>query len=123
MPYGPALVKAGSVSAMVKDRDLLIQCYQAVHEIFELCRLRGANPGRFPDQTLLYRLPSWLFTPSTRLFLTLNEQFTRPVAYLASKEGAQELKSLYGAIMTTASEFGHELPALKSLSDAWAKNE
>jgi 2-dehydropantoate 2-reductase len=122
MPFGPALVKAGSISALVNDRDLLIQSYQAVHEIFELCRLRGANPGRFPEQSLLYRLPPWLFAPSTRLFLTLNEQFTRPVAYLGSKEGEREFKTLYGSIMNTASEFGHELPALKTLSDAWAKN-
>ena len=122
MPYGPAMAKAGSISALVNDRDLLIQCYHAVQEIFELCRLRGANPNQFPEQSLLYRLPPWLFAPSTRLFLTLNEQFTRPVAHLASKNAAQELKSLYWAIMNTASEFGHELPNLKTLGDSWAKN-
>lgn len=121
LPFGPAMVKAGSLSTLVNDHDLLIQCYEAVQEIFELCRLRGANTRQFPEQTLLYRLPPWLFAPSTRLFLTLNEQFTRPVAHLATKNAEQEMKTLYWAIMNTASEFGHELPTLKILGNSWAK--
>jgi ketopantoate reductase len=110
MPFGPAMLKAGSLSAVVNDDDLLIQCYESVQEIFELCRLRGANPDQFTEQSLLYRLPPWLFVPGTRLFLALNEQFARPVARLANKNADQELKALYWAMMDTASEFGHELP-------------
>lgn len=121
MPYVPAMAKAGSVSALINDRNLLTLCYHAVRETFELCRLRGANPSQFPEASLFYRLPRWLFIPSTRWLLSSNEQLTRPIVHFASKNAEQELKTLYWAIMSTASELGHELPSLKILGDSWAK--
>jgi 2-dehydropantoate 2-reductase len=121
MPYVPAMAKAGSISALINDRNLLTQCYRAVREIFELCRLRGANPGQFPEQSLFYRLPRWLFIPGTRWLLSSNESLSRPIVNFASKSAEQELKALYWAIMNTASELGHELPTLKILGDSWIK--
>lgn len=117
--YGPAMVKAGSMSALLNDRALLIQCYESVKELFELCRLRGADPYQFPEQTIHYKFPTWLFVPFVRFFFTLNEQFARPANHLASQNANQEMKALYQAIMDTASEFGHELPTLKILAASW----
>ena len=121
MPYVPAMAKAGSLSTLINDRNLLNLCYHAVRENFELCRLRGANPSQFPEQSLFYRLPRWLFIPSTRWLLSSNKQVVRPLLNLTSNTAEPELKALYWEIMSTASELGHELPTLKILGDSWSK--
>ena len=80
IPYVPAMAKAGSVSALINDLNLLTLCYQSVRETYELCRLRGAEPARFSEISWIYRLPGWLFIRSSRWILSTNERTGETIA-------------------------------------------
>src|SRR5438132_710967 len=58
---GAGLAKSRGVTPFLHDPASMTESYYVVKALFELCRLRGVDPYRYPDQAFLFRLPVWLF--------------------------------------------------------------
>jgi hypothetical protein len=104
--------KYRAVQVFLKDRPLLVQCYQASKELIELCRVRGVDLKKYPE-IRPFRWPAWLFIILFRWLWTHNESIQRFTAHGA--DSLQETKANYDAIWQTANELGFSMPNLKAV--------
>lgn len=104
--------KYREVEPFLKDRHLLIQCYQSTRELLGLCRQRGINLRQYPE-TVTFRLPTWLFIILFRWLYTHNESMKRFTAHAAAS--IPEAKQNYDAMLRTASELGFDMPQTRAL--------
>jgi ketopantoate reductase len=104
--------KYRDVKAFLRDRPLLVQCYQATKELIELCRLRGVDLKKHPETTT-FRLPTWLFIILFRWLYTHNESMQRFTAHAA--DSLQEAQENYEAMLETADELKYDIPNLKAV--------
>lgn len=104
--------KYRDVRVFLKDRPLLLQCYQASKELLELCRLRGVDLKKYPEATT-FRLPAWLFIILFRWLWTHNESMQRFTAHGA--DSLQEAKANFDEMMETANKLGFDMPSMKAV--------
>jgi 2-dehydropantoate 2-reductase len=107
------IAKSQGVIPYLHDRDLMVQSYHIVKELYELCRLRGVDPYRYPEQAFLFRVPVWLFIPVFRLFCTYNVGVQRGLTHFLKP--AQDAGALCEAMQKTAQELHFDLPRTKAL--------
>jgi ketopantoate reductase len=107
------IAQSKGVAAFLRDRALMAQSYEIVRELFELCRLRGADPYRYIDAAFLYKIPVWLHVPVLRLFCSYNPGITRILAHVAEPE--RDARELYKAMLKTAQELKLDLPNTKAV--------
>ena len=105
-------LKYRDMKTFLKDRPLLVQCFNATKELIELCRLRGVDPSKNPE-TKSFRLPSWLFIIIFRWLYKHNESMQRFTAHAA--DSIQEAKVNYEAVLKTANELGYNMPNMRAL--------
>jgi 2-dehydropantoate 2-reductase len=108
------IAKSQGVVPFLHDRALMVQCYTIVQELYELCRLRGVDPYRYPDQSFLFRVPVWLFIPVFRFFCTYNVGVQRAMMHFIKP--APNAGALYEAIQKTAQEMNFDLPRTNAFS-------
>ena len=111
--FSAGIVRAQGVNAFLHDEAALRQCYSVVKELHELCRQRGADPYRYPDQSFLFKIPIWLFMPVLRLFCTYNAGVVRIFNHIAEPE--RDARALYIAMLKTAQGLNFDLPGTKAL--------
>jgi 2-dehydropantoate 2-reductase len=114
------MAKAQGVAPFLRDRALMVQCYEIVKELFELCRLRGVDPYRYIDASFLYKIPAWLHIPILRLFTAYNPGIMRILAHVA--DPARDARQLYIAMMKTAQELNFDIPRAKAV-DAYLQSK
>jgi 2-dehydropantoate 2-reductase len=108
------IAKSQGVVPFLRDRALMVQCYTIVQELYELCRLRGVDPYRYPDQSFLFRVPVWLFIPIFRFFCTYNVGVQRAMMHFIKP--APDAGALCEAIQKTAQDMNFDLPRTNSIS-------
>lgn len=104
------IAKSQGVVPFLQDRALMVQCYNIVKELYELCVLRGVDPYRYPEQSFLFRIPAWLFIPVFRLFCTYNAGVQRAMTHFVKP--APDAGALCEAMQTTAQELKFDMPHL-----------
>ena len=100
------------VKVFLKDKPLLVECYQSTKELIELCRRRGVDLKKYPE-TSTFRLPTWLFIFLFRWLWTHNESMQRFTAHGA--DSLSEAKANYDAIMKTADDLNFDMPHTKAV--------
>jgi len=110
---GAGLAKSRGVTPFLHDKTSMTQGYYVVKELFELCRLRGVDPYKYPDQAFLFKMPVWLFMVVLRLFCSYNAGVPRVLAHVA--EPAYDARELYVAMMKTAQELKFDMPRTKAV--------
>ena len=108
------LAKAGSVTAFLRDRALMVECHTVVRELFQLHRLRGVNPYRYLDLAFLWIVPAWLFIPILRTFCAFNAGVPRALAH--GIRPGRDSGAIYHVMMKTADELGFNLPRAKAMA-------
>jgi len=114
------IAQSKGVAAFLRDRAVMVQSYEIVRELFELCRLRGADPYRYVDAAFLYRIPVWLHIPVLQLFCSYNPGIARILAHVAEPE--RDARELYKAMLKTAQELKFDLPHTKSVESYLLKS-
>ena len=111
--YAAAFAKHRDIAKSLADRAVLRQGTLATKELFELCRLRGVDLGRYPEHSYV-RFPCRLIEMLLRLNFRRNESMQRYTAHAAS-EGACARPAYYDAMMRTANELDFEMPHTRAL--------
>ena len=106
------LAQSRDVASFLRNRALMTQGYYVTKEIFELCRLRGADPYKYPDRSALYKLPPWLSTIALQLYCAYDPGLKRIFAHLAETGDAKEIGA---AILKTAEELKFDMPRLRAV--------
>jgi 2-dehydropantoate 2-reductase len=106
--------KHREVKAYLRDSELLRQCILATRELYELCRLRSVDLGKYPEIGYM-NLPVWLVTLLLRWNFARNESMQRFTAHAASDGSLRETRLHYTAMMKTAGELGYKLPHLEAV--------
>ena len=99
------------------DRALMTQGYYVTKEIFGLCRLRGADPDKYPDQAAWFKLPPWLFAIAVSLYCAYYDPgLKRIFAHLAETRDAKEMCAV---MLKTAEELNFDMPHLTAAAAHW----
>jgi hypothetical protein len=107
---GASLAQTGDVDSFLSNRALMIQGYYLTREIFELCRLRGAVPSKYPDQAALFQLPPWLYAFVLPLYCNYYDPGVKRIfAHLAATADAKETGE---DILETAQQLKFDMPRL-----------
>jgi ketopantoate reductase len=111
----PALVRAGSIDAVLRDRCAGEMALTAVRECLEAVARRGVNLPTYPETRLFLsssalrrRLGMWMF----KLTLRYSEFAKRSSAH--ALEDPTEIKVFYDDLMTTGHQFGVPMPTMSS---------
>jgi 2-dehydropantoate 2-reductase len=107
-----SLVKSGGLMPFLQSRAAMTECHQIIREIYELCRLRGVDPYKYPDQAMLFKFPAWLYITIFRLFVRNSRGIQRLLAYATNPAGDAE--KLYPAMLKTAQELKFDMPRVKA---------
>ena len=111
--HGAGLADTGDINTFLSNRKALIHAYNVTREIFELCRMRGADPYKAFSLSALYKLPPWLFTLAIKILTasTFGPGLKRILARLNQTTNEQELRE---AMLKTAEELKFNMPLLTS---------
>ncbi len=107
--FGAGLAQSQDVDMFLRDRASVLRSYHVTKEIFELCKLRGADPYKALSQSALYKLPAWLFILAIRLLSTYTLGLKRVLARLTQTGNEKELRA---AMLNTAEELKFDMPLL-----------
>jgi 2-dehydropantoate 2-reductase len=107
--FGAGLAQSRDVDVFLRDRASILQSYHVTKEIFELCRLRGADPYKALSQSALYKLPPWLFVLAVRSLSAYAPGLKRVLARLNQTTNEKELRE---AMLKTAEELDFDMPLL-----------
>jgi ketopantoate reductase len=110
---GAGLADAGDINTFLSNRKALIHAYNVTREIFELCRMRGADPYKAFSLANLYKLPPSLFTFALKLLAasTFGPGLKRILARLNQTTNEKELCE---AMLKTAEELKFDMPLLSA---------
>ena len=104
------LVQAGNVDSYLSNRALMTEGYYITKEIFELCRLLGCSPYKYPDTTALFKLPPWLYTIASPLYCNkVDPGLKRIFAHIAASSDTKETAE---QMLETAKELKFDMPRL-----------
>ena len=109
--YGAGLAQSGDVNAFLHNRAAIIHAYNITKEIFDLCRLRGADPYKALSPSALYKLPPWLFAIVVKL-LSVSTYGPGLKRILARLNQTANEKELCDAMLKTAEELNFDMPLL-----------
>jgi hypothetical protein len=108
-----SLVKSGGLIPFLQSKAAMTECHQIIREIYELCRLRGVDPYKYPDQAILFRFPAWLYIIIFRFFIRNSKGIQRALAYATDPTGDAE--KLYPTMLKTAQELKFDMARLKAV--------
>lgn len=108
------IAQSREVKSFLRDKSSMEQGYRVVRELFELCRLRGCEPNKYPDQAFLFNVPVWLFILIFRLFSAYNAGIPRVLGRLAKPAG--DTAELYKAMMKTAQDLRFNMPNARAVA-------
>jgi 2-dehydropantoate 2-reductase len=113
----PAVVRAGSVDSVLRDRRVGEMAMAAVRECLEVVARRGVDLGEYPETRpflrssgLRRRIGIWL----VKVALRYSEYTRRSSAH--ALEDATEIKTFYDDLMTTGKELGVPMPVMSGYS-------
>ena len=107
--FGAGLAQSRDVDVFMRDRASVLRSYHVTKEIFELCRLRGADPYKALSLSALYKLPPWLFVLVVRSLSAYAPGLKRVLARLSQTDNEKELRA---AMLKTAEELKFDMPLL-----------
>jgi 2-dehydropantoate 2-reductase len=113
----PAVVRAGSVDSVLRDRRAGEMAMAAVRECLEVVARRGVDLGEYPETRpflrssgLRRRIGIWL----VKVALRYSEYARRSSAH--ALEDATEIKTFYDDLMTAGKELGVPMPVMSGYS-------
>jgi 2-dehydropantoate 2-reductase len=109
--FGVGIAQTGDLNVFLRHRTALIHAYNATREIFELCRLRGADPYKALSLSALYKLPPWLFAFAVQTFSAYDPGLKRVLTRLSQPNNEKELRA---AMLKTAEELKFDMPLLSA---------
>jgi len=121
MTAGPwaALVKAGSINAMLNDRDAISAALKAGYECLQVVRRRGVDLSRYPETSpfltksaLRMRINVWFMR---RIFR--HDEYTKRCSAHALGDPV-EVKTFYDDLIATGHALGVSMPVMESYADA-----
>ena len=115
-----SLVKSGGLIPFLQSKAAMTECHQIIREMYELCRLRGVDPYKYPDQAILFRFPAWLYIIIFRFFIRNSKGIQRALAYATDPTGDAE--KLYPTMLKTAQELKFDMPCLKAVESYLLKS-
>jgi 2-dehydropantoate 2-reductase len=118
----PALVRAGSMEAVLCDRSAGEQALAAVRECLEVVARRGVDLGSYPETRLFLsssalrrRLAVWLFKRALR-----HSEFVRRCSAHALGDPT-EVKVFYDDLMSTGRQLGVAMPVMSGYAEDIAR--
>jgi 2-dehydropantoate 2-reductase len=121
MTAGPwaALVKAGSINAMLNDRDATSAALKAGCECLQVVRRRGVDLSRYPEtepfltnSALRMRINVWFMR---RMFR--HDKYTKRCSAHALDDPV-EIKTFYDDLIATGHDLGVSMPVMESYAEA-----
>jgi ketopantoate reductase len=121
MTGGPwaALVKAGSINAMLNDRDASSAALKAGCECLQVVKRRGVDLSRYPETTpfltssaLRRRFYGWALR---RMFR--RDDYTKRCSAYALGDPV-EIRTFYDDLITTGRDLGVSMPVMESYAEA-----
>ncbi len=111
----PALVKAGSLEAVLADRHLGESAIRAARECLQVIARRGVELNKFPE-TKMYlsnsSLAIWFASLTIKLMFRYNKLVQR--SSLHGLGDAQEVKTFYYDLLNTGHELGLTMPVMSA---------
>jgi 2-dehydropantoate 2-reductase len=114
----PALVRAGSLDGLLRNRELGDRSLQAVKECLEVVVARGVDLGAYPDTRMFYnpspivrRLAGYAIT----LMFRFNEVVRRSSAHALGDP--KEIVTAYFDLLDTGKDLGIAMPVMKSFEE------
>jgi 2-dehydropantoate 2-reductase len=118
----PALVRAGSMEAVLGDRSAGEQALAAVRECLAVVTRRGVDLGNYPETRLFLsssalrrKLAAWLFKLTLR-----HSEFVRRCSAHALGDPT-EVKVFYDDLVTTGRQLGVPMPVMSSYAEDIAR--
>jgi 2-dehydropantoate 2-reductase len=118
----PALVRAGSMDRVLRDRHAGKSALAAVRECLQVVARRGVDLRCFPETRLFLSSSSvrrWLGIWLFKLTLRYSEFVKRSSAH--ALDDAAEIKTFYEDLMTTGRELGVSMPVMSSYAQDIAR--
>ncbi len=111
----PALVKAGSLPAVLSNRQLAQQGVQAARECLEVVRRRGVDLKDYPE-TRMYMSTSPVALLVASLVIKFQFRFNKVVqrSSLHALGDSEEVKVFYDDLLSTGRRLGVDMPAMSS---------
>jgi 2-dehydropantoate 2-reductase len=111
----PALVKAGSLPAVLSNRQLAQQGVQAARECLEVVRRRGVDLKEYPE-TRMYMSTSPVALLLASLVIKFQFRFNKVVqrSSLHGLGDSEEVKVFYDDLLSTGQRMGVDMPAMSS---------
>ena len=120
----PALVKAGSIQAILGDRQLGEQTFRAVRECLEVIVKRGVDLQKYPE-TKMYMgnsiIGMWIAGQVLKFMFRFNKLVQRSSAH--GLGDAQEVKVFYYDLLNTGHKLGLPMPAMSAFEPDMRKFE
>lgn len=109
----PALVRAGSLDALLRDRRTGDLSLRAVKECVDVVARRGVDLNKYPDTRMFYKT-SFLTRQIAGLVITLMFRFNKSVQRSSAHALADplEIKTAYYDLLSTGRELGVEMPVM-----------
>lgn len=114
----PALVRAGSLDRLLRDRQLGDRSLQAVKECLDVVAARGIDLSKFPDTRMFFN-PSPIMRRLAGYAITLMFHFNEGVRRASAHAlgDPKEIELAYFELLNTGKEFGVTMPVMSSFED------
>jgi len=109
---GAGLCQAGSLPALASSAPILKDTLLAGREALAVCRARGIQLWRVPDEALPFLLPAWLFVPFMRRFLH-TEVARLGLEGHADGYADDEVRAMYENVLNEGESLGVKMPHLR----------
>lgn len=118
----PALVRAGSLDALLRDRPTGDLGLQAVKECLNVVARRGVDLNKYPDTRMFYKTSS-LMRKIAGLMIILMFRFNKSVQRTSAHALADplEIKTAYYDLLNTGRELGVAMPVMSSFENDIAR--
>jgi ketopantoate reductase len=114
----PALVRAGSLDRLLRNRQLGDRSLQAVKECLDVVAARGVDLAKFPDTRMFYN-PSSIMRHVAGYAVTIMFRFNEGVrrASAHALDDPKEIELSYFDLLNTGIELGVAMPVMSSFED------
>lgn len=111
----PALVKAGSLEAVLNNRQIGEQGIRAARECLEVVARRGVDLKKYPEAKMYLNdspVAMWIASLAMKVMFRFNKFMQRSSAHGLSD--AQEVKAFYYDLLHTGHQLGVAMPAMSA---------
>lgn len=111
----PALVKAGSLEAVLDNRQIGEQGIRAARECLEVVARRGVDLKKYPEVNMYMNkspIAMWVANLAIKVMFRFNKLVQRSSAHGLSD--AQEIKAFYYDLLNTGHRLGVHMPAMSA---------